>query len=50
MYKQDSNKLSHATKTTTTTVSHKTAMVGGISIFYRETGDLTNPSGKEAYE
>ena len=29
MYKQDSNKLSHATKTTTTTVSHKTAMVGG---------------------
>jgi hypothetical protein len=40
MYKQDSNKLEH---TTTTTTSHKTVIVDGLSIFYRETGDPTNP-------
>ena len=41
MYKQDSNKLQHTT--TTTITSHKTVMVEGLSIFYRETGDPTNP-------
>ena len=37
MYKQDSNKLEQ------TTTTHKTVMVDGLSIFYRETGDPTNP-------
>ena len=40
MYKRDSNKLSH---TTTTKTSHRSVMVDGLSIFYRETGDPTNP-------
>ena len=50
MYKQDSNKLVHTTTTTTTTTtattattSHKTLTVDGLSIFYREAGDPTNP-------
>jgi hypothetical protein len=41
MYKRDSNKLSNTA--TTTITSYKSVMVDGLSIFYREIGNPTNP-------